>query len=92
VGRPPPSELKALGLAQNSHGVRVDIGPRKIRYAVVGLGNIAQAAVLPAFAHATENSELVALVSSDEEKLTVHALAPRSAGGDGQRTVPDQVT
>ncbi len=44
---------------------------RRIRYAVVGLGNIAQVAVLPAFEHAKENSELVALVSSDEEKLRV---------------------
>jgi len=42
---------------------------RKIRYAVMGLGNIAQVAVLPAFAHARENSELVALISSDAEKL-----------------------
>ncbi|MGA7613798.1 MAG: Gfo/Idh/MocA family oxidoreductase [Thermoanaerobaculia bacterium] len=42
---------------------------RRIRYAVVGLGHIAQVAVLPAFAHASENSELVALVSSDPEKL-----------------------
>lgn len=41
----------------------------KIRYAVVGLGYISQIAVLPAFAHATENSELTALVSSDPEKL-----------------------
>jgi glucose-fructose oxidoreductase len=40
----------------------------KIRYAVVGLGHIAQVAVLPAFAHA-KNSELVALVSDDPEKL-----------------------
>ncbi|MFL5548180.1 MAG: Gfo/Idh/MocA family protein [Gemmatimonadales bacterium] len=40
----------------------------KIRYAVVGLGHIAQVAVLPAFAHA-KNSELTALVSSDPEKL-----------------------
>lgn len=40
----------------------------KIRYAVVGLGHIAQAAVLPAFKHAA-NSELVALVSSNTEKL-----------------------
>jgi glucose-fructose oxidoreductase len=40
---------------------------KKIRYAVVGLGHIAQVAVLPAFAHA-ENSELVALVSDDPEK------------------------
>ena len=42
--------------------------PKKVRYAVVGLGHIAQVAVLPAFAHA-ENSELVALVSDDPEKL-----------------------
>ena len=41
---------------------------KKVRYAVVGLGHIAQAAVLPAFAHA-ENSELAALVSDDPEKL-----------------------
>jgi glucose-fructose oxidoreductase len=40
----------------------------KIRYAVVGLGHIAQAAVLPAFGHASENSELVAIVSDDEKK------------------------
>jgi glucose-fructose oxidoreductase len=40
---------------------------QKIRYAVVGLGHIAQVAVLPAFAHA-ENSELAALVSDDPEK------------------------
>ena len=42
--------------------------PPKIRYAVVGLGHIAQMAVLPAFAHA-RNSELSALISSDPEKL-----------------------
>ncbi len=41
----------------------------KIRYAVVGLGYISQIAVLPAFGHARENSELTALVSSDPEKL-----------------------
>src|SRR5712672_3001708 len=41
----------------------------KVRYAVVGLGYIAQIAVLPAFAHATENSEITALVSSDPKKL-----------------------
>src|SRR5579863_9237338 len=45
--------------------------PRKVRYAVVGLGYIAQAAVLPAFAHARENSELAALVSGDPQKLKV---------------------
>lgn len=41
---------------------------RKVRYAVVGIGHIAQAAVLPAFAHARENSELAALVSDDPLK------------------------
>jgi predicted dehydrogenase len=40
---------------------------QKIRYAVVGLGHIAQVAVLPAFKGAG-NSELVALVSGDAEK------------------------
>lgn len=44
-------------------------GQRKIRYAVVGLGHIAQVAVLPAFAHASKNSELTALVSGDKTKL-----------------------
>ena len=39
-----------------------------IRYAVVGLGYIAQAAVLPAFRHARANSRLVALVSGVAEK------------------------
>ena len=46
-------------------------GKSKVRYAVVGLGNIAQVAVLPAFEHARENSQLVALLSSDPEKLSV---------------------
>jgi predicted dehydrogenase len=40
-----------------------------IRYAVVGLGHIAQVAVLPAFAHTSENSELTAFISDDPEKL-----------------------
>lgn len=42
--------------------------PRRIRYAVVGAGNIVQVAVLPGFQNARENSELVAIVSSDAEK------------------------
>jgi predicted dehydrogenase len=45
-------------------------GKKKIRYAVVGLGYIAQIAVLPAFANAKKNSELAALVSDDPEKLS----------------------
>jgi predicted dehydrogenase len=44
---------------------------RKVRYAVVGLGHIAQVAVLPAFAHATKNSRLTAIVSGDAEKRRV---------------------
>ena len=53
------------------------ISPRKtstrnsnkvVRYAVVGLGHIAQVAVLPGFANA-RNSRLVALVSGEPEKL-----------------------
>ena len=39
-----------------------------IRYAVVGLGHIAQVAVLPAFRHARRNSRLAAVVSSDRTK------------------------
>lgn len=41
----------------------------RIRYAVVGLGHIAQTAVLPAFKHARGNSELAALVSGDGKKI-----------------------
>src|SRR5580698_7777697 len=44
---------------------------KKIRYAVVGLGHIAQNAILPSFVHARENSELTALVSDDPAKLRV---------------------
>ena len=40
-----------------------------IRYAVVGLGHIAQMAVLPAFAHARRNSRLAALVTGDSAKM-----------------------
>lgn len=40
-----------------------------VRYAVVGLGYIAQVAVMPAFVHAKRNSELTALVSDDPQKL-----------------------
>jgi predicted dehydrogenase len=44
-------------------------GDAIVRYAVVGLGHIAQAAVLPAFAHAKRNSRVTALVSDDPDKL-----------------------
>lgn len=42
---------------------------KTVRYAVIGLGHIAQAAVLPAFKHAKRNSRLAALVSSEPKKL-----------------------
>lgn len=51
------SILSALGLQSG----------RKVRYAVVGLGDIAQEAFLPGVAH-TGNSELTAFVTGDEEK------------------------
>jgi predicted dehydrogenase len=41
---------------------------QKIRFAVVGLGHFAQTAILPAFANASENSTLSALVTGDVEK------------------------
>jgi predicted dehydrogenase len=47
---------------------------RKIRYAVVGLGHLAQVAVLPGL-DLSRNSKLVALVSGDPKKQT--ALAKR---------------
>jgi len=40
-----------------------------LRFAVVGLGHIAQAAVLPAFKHARPHAELTALVSDTPAKL-----------------------
>lgn len=42
---------------------------RKLRYGIVGLGHIAQVAVLPAFEHAKKNSVLAAFVSDDQKKL-----------------------
>lgn len=44
-------------------------GRKTVRYAVIGLGHIAQAAVLPAFKHAGRNSVLAALVSGEVKKL-----------------------
>jgi predicted dehydrogenase len=46
----------------------------RVRYAVVGLGHIAQAAVLPAFVNAGK-AQLAALVSDDDEKLSRLARA-----------------
>lgn len=40
-----------------------------VKYAVIGLGYIAQIAALPAFKHARRNSALAALISGDKQKL-----------------------
>jgi len=56
---PAPGAAPAAGSAEPT---------RKVRYAVVGLGHIAQTAVIPGFAQ-VKNAELAALVSGDPEKL-----------------------
>jgi len=61
---------RARGIRIAGARLPMSTASKKVRYAVVGLGNIAQVAVLPAFAHA-ENSELVALISGDAEKRRV---------------------
>jgi predicted dehydrogenase len=67
-------EDPAVEESMSTKAVVSDLSPAdeaktKIRYAVVGLGYISQIAILPAFAHAKQNSELVALVSGDGKKL-----------------------
>jgi predicted dehydrogenase len=52
--------------------------PKHVGYAVIGLGALARAAVLPAFAHAAENSRLVALVSGDRAKAQALAQTFRA--------------
>jgi predicted dehydrogenase len=59
---------------------------KQVRYAVVGLGHIAQVAVLPAFANARRNSRLAALVSGDPVKLDALGRkygAEETCGHDG---------
>lgn len=41
---------------------------KPVRFAVVGLGHFAQSAILPAFANATDNAQLAALVTGDDDK------------------------
>ena len=63
---------RTLGIEEEPRAKPARVQPRRrVRYAVVGIGHIAQVAVLPAFAHAKENSELAALVSDDATKLAV---------------------
>jgi predicted dehydrogenase len=60
-----PHTCRRAKLFQDENGGR--IMNKKIRYAVVGLGHIAQTAVLPAFEHA-ENSELAGFITGHPEK------------------------
>ena len=52
---------------------------KQIGYAVVGLGDVTQRAVLPAFARAAENSRLVAVVAPDRAKAQTAAQEHRAA-------------
>ncbi len=64
---------------------------QRIRYAVVGLGHIAQTAILPAFENAA-NSELVALVTNDPEKsaeLSTHYGVPAYRYEDFERALKE---
>lgn len=53
--------------------------PKQIGYAVLGLGAVARASVLPAFARAAENSRLVALISGDRAKAQTLGQTFRAA-------------
>ena len=64
------SHSTATHESESARPSRAKRSTKKIRYAVVGLGYISQAAVLPAFKNARENSELAALVSGDPKKLS----------------------
>ncbi|MDE1170118.1 MAG: Gfo/Idh/MocA family oxidoreductase [Verrucomicrobium sp.] len=67
---------------------------RKIRYAVVGVGNIAQVAVLPAFAQARENSELATFFHGDpahrDPLLKKYRLKAAYAYGDFEKGLEEQ--
>src|SRR4030095_4963799 len=66
-----PAEILAQAIAWTEEVLMPKPRRGPIRYAVVGLGHIAQVAVLPAFAHAQRNSRLSALVSDDRRKRRV---------------------
>ena len=65
---------------------------KPVRYAVAGLGHIAQVAILPAFAHA-KNSELVALITGDplkQKKLGEKYGVPAFHYDDFERAVMEE--
>jgi len=63
----------------DKRGRRESSMAKQIGYAVVGLGDITQRAVLPAFARAAENSRLVAVVASDRARAQSVAQEFRAA-------------
>lgn len=63
-----PTKTRKKSKATRTGGNR---SAKSVRFAVVGLGHIAQAAVLPAFQHARRSTTLQALVSDDPDKLRV---------------------
>jgi glucose-fructose oxidoreductase len=68
----PSAEIKSdeqVGVPDRALKKEEEADAPKVRYALVGLGHIAQTAVLPGFTQA-KNSELVALVSGDRTKLS----------------------
>ena len=65
----PPSARRNRGRSAARRATEGAALSKTVRYAVVGLGHIAQIAILPAFAQAKQNSQPVALVSDDPEKL-----------------------
>src|ERR1700740_261755 len=72
-GDPRRKKPPTANCAGQDETVKLSSKRKKIRYAVIGLGHIAQAAMLPAFKHARRNSELTALVSGDAKKLQLLA-------------------
>jgi len=56
-------------LEENTPSHQARGAKKKVRYAIVGLGHLAQNAILPAFAHAGQNSALAAIISDDPVKL-----------------------
>lgn len=67
--RRPGSQTRKTAHRSAADGRSRGNGRSPVRYAVIGLGHIAQVAVLPAFRNARRNSALAALVSDDPRKL-----------------------
>jgi glucose-fructose oxidoreductase len=65
------------------------MAPAPVRFAVVGLGDIAQRAVLPAFAHTRTRATLTALVSGEPKKRRVLAARFRNVIACGYEEYDD---